>query len=76
MRQSVPAYGVLSILGYASRWPYDLGRAYQIPALDKHIPALTVGAALAEQLAQGAIAKRERSASRAKHTSSQNFRRA
>ncbi len=52
------AYGVLSPMGYASRWTFYIDAQGKIAYIDKNVSATKAGADTAERLAALGVAKR------------------
>ena len=49
-RHAAAAFGVLSDIGYASRWTYYIDRDGKIAYVDKRVKALTAGQDIAKRL--------------------------
>lgn len=57
LKQTAEAYGVLSPLGYASRWTFYIGTDGKIRDIDKDVSALSAGADIAKHLEQLGVAR-------------------
>ena len=57
-KQAAEAYGVLGMMGFASRWTFYIDGAGKIAYIDKEVSALKAGADMAARLAALGVPKK------------------
>lgn len=57
-KQAAEAYGVLGMMGFASRWTFYIDAAGKIAYIDKEVSALKAGADMAARLAALGVPKK------------------
>ena len=57
-KQAAEAYGVLGMMGFASRWTFYIDAAGKLAYIDKEVSALKAGADMAARLAALGVPKK------------------
>ena len=57
-KETAKAYGVLSAMGFASRWTFYIGKDGTVVSVDRDVSTKTAGTDIAKKLGELGVAKR------------------